>query len=138
MTSQRKNQIKKLLALACILVVLSVCTAQKPETTSKRNEAIAWQLFEHFNRHDWKRMAALYTETADFKDPSFGKTTVQQTRAQTIEKYSQLQQMFPDLRDSVIAVYPSGEHHITIEFIFKGTSARGASFVLPDLQLSKV
>ena len=99
-----KNQRKTLLALACILVGMSACTTQKPETTSKRNEAIARQLFEHFNNHNWKNMAAMYTETADFKDPSFGKNTVKQTRAQIIEKYSQLQQMFPDIRDSIIAL----------------------------------
>ena len=126
-----KNQIKKLLTLVCILVGMSACTAQNPEVANNRNEAIARQLFEHFNNHDWKRMAALYTETAEFKDPSFGKNTVKQTRAQTIEKYSQLQQMFPDLCDSVIAIYPSGEQYITIEFVSKGRSPQGASFMLP-------
>lgn len=37
-----------------------------------KNEVLIKQYFEHFNNHDWKKMSALYTATAEFKDPSLG------------------------------------------------------------------
>ena len=35
-----------------------------------QNEKAIKQYFEYFNSHNWKKMAEMYTETADFKDPS--------------------------------------------------------------------
>lgn len=68
--------------------------------------------FEHFNNHDWKRMAEMYTETADFKDPSLGQGIVKQTRQETIAKYEQLNAIFPNLHDEIVQIYPSGNEYI--------------------------
>ena len=40
------------------------------ETTA--NEKLVKQYFEHFNNHDWTKMANMYIENAVFKDPSLG------------------------------------------------------------------
>ncbi|MCU0427936.1 MAG: nuclear transport factor 2 family protein [Candidatus Kapabacteria bacterium] len=127
-----------LFALAILTIaVLSACSVQKQESkqsntnNTANNEAIARQLFDHFNKHDWQSMAALYTETAEFKDPSFGKETVKQTRLQTVQKYTEMQKGMPDIRDSIVAIYPSGDKHIVVEFISTGTAPNGAKFSLP-------
>jgi ketosteroid isomerase-like protein len=89
------------------------------------------QYFEHFNNHDWKKMAEMYTPTAEFKDPSLGSGLVKQTSAQIVEKYSGLQQAFPDVRDEIVKMYPSGDQHVIVEFVSKGTAPDSTTFELP-------
>jgi ketosteroid isomerase-like protein len=98
---------------------------------STENEKLVKTYFEHFNNHDWKKMAEMYTETADFKDPSLGIRIVKQTQQQTIKKYSELNNVFPDLKDEIKAVYPSGDNHIVVEFISTGTAPDNSKFELP-------
>ena len=100
-------------------------------STGNNPEGVARLLFERFNQHDWEGMAALYTDTAEFKDPSFGKGMVKQTRAETVKKYKELNALFTNFRDSVIGVYPSGDKYVTVEFISKGTAPDGTLFELP-------
>jgi ketosteroid isomerase-like protein len=94
-------------------------------------EAYVTNYFAAFNAHEWDRLAALYAEPAEFLDPSFGTEPVQQTRAQIAGKYAELAKMFPDLRDSVVAVYPSGERNVTVQFVSSGTAPDGSRFTLP-------
>ena len=102
-----------------------------PDVTKNNQENVVRLMFERFNRHDWEGMAALYTDTAEFKDPSFGKGIVKQTRAETVKKYKELNALFTNFRDSVIGVYPSGDNYVTVEFISKGTAPDGTLFELP-------
>jgi hypothetical protein len=64
---------RKILILLTTLSLIS-CTNQSKTTIMKstENEKLIKTYFEHFNNHDWKKMAEMYTETADFKDPSLG------------------------------------------------------------------
>ncbi|WP_162054648.1 nuclear transport factor 2 family protein [Pontibacter pamirensis] len=96
-----------------------------------KNVDLVNQYFAHFNNHDWEKMAEMYTETAAFKDPSLGQGIVMQTREQTIQKYSELSEVFPDLNDRVIQVYPSGDKHVIVEFVSSGTAPDGSEFELP-------
>ncbi|MBY0488194.1 MAG: nuclear transport factor 2 family protein [Flavobacteriaceae bacterium] len=123
---------RKILILLITLSLIS-CTNQSKTTTMKstENEKLIKTYFEHFNNHDWKKMAEMYTETADFKDPSLGIGIVKQTQQQTIKKYSELNNVFPDLKDEVKAVYPSGDNHIVVEFISTGTAPDNSKFELP-------
>lgn len=102
-----------------------------PVTTGSNPEAVVRLMFERFNQHDWEGMAALYTDTAEFKDPSLGKGIVKQTRTETIKKYKELNGFFPDIRDSVVAMYPSGDKVVTVEFISKGKGQDGTVLELP-------
>ena len=95
------------------------------------NEALIKTYFEHFNNHDWEKMAAMYSQNADFKDPTLGKGIVKQTYQQIIDKYSELNTVFPDLKDQVITIYQSGENHIIVEFISSGTAPDHSKFELP-------
>jgi len=94
-------------------------------------DKIIRQYFDHFNNHEWTSMAAMYTDTAEFKDPSMGPSIVKQTKAQIIEKYDQLQHIFPNLHDEIIQTYISGENHIIVEFISTGTAEDSTEFELP-------
>lgn len=105
--------------------------AAVPATIENNQENVVRLMFERFNQHDWEGMAALYTDTAEFRDPSFGKTLVKQTRAETVKKYKELNSFFPDIRDSVVAMYPSGEKYVTVEFISKGKARDGTVLELP-------
>ena len=124
---------RKLLIFLVTVCMFISCNNQnqlKPIDTSK-NEEIVKQYFEYFNSHNWKKMAEMYTETADFKDPSLGKGIVKQTRKQTEDKYAELNKIFPDLHDKVIQIYPSGENHIVVEFISTGTAPDNSKLELP-------
>ena len=89
------------------------------------NEKIVRQYYEHFNKHEWEKMADMYTEVSDFKDPSLGQRIVKQTRQQIIAKYSGLGEIFPDVKDEIVQIYPSGNKHIIVEFISTGTAPDG-------------
>ena len=98
---------------------------------SIRNQDLVQEYFRYFNNHDWEKMADMYTEEAKLKDPSFGIGIVKQTRQQTIQKYAELEEVFPDLHDEVIQIYHSGEQHVIVEFISTGTALDGTAFALP-------
>lgn len=95
------------------------------------NQELVKQYFQHFNNHEWHEMAAMYSETAEFKDPSLGQGIVKQTREQISQKYSELNQVFPDIKDEIIQIYPSGENHVIVEFVSSGTAPDDSKFELP-------
>ena len=125
-----KNILYSILALAIV-----VCSCKNQKNTEKtmastNNEKLVSTYFEHFNNHNFIKMANMYAETADFKDPSLGQGIVKQTRQQTIDKYTELVKIFPDLNDKVIQIYPSGEKNIIVEFISSGTGPDKVKFEL--------
>lgn len=123
---------KKLLTFIFAILFLAACNNPKQKTMAKSdNEKLVQQYFEYFNKHDWTKMANMYSEISDFKDPSLGRGIVKQTRQQIIEKYSELNKIFPDLHDEVIQIYPSGDRHIIVEFISSGTAPDNSKFELP-------
>jgi steroid delta-isomerase-like uncharacterized protein len=103
---------------------------QSQEAT-QQNEALVRKYYELFNAHRWEDMAALYAPSAQFKDPSLGQGIVPQTREQIAKKYSELAGTFPDIKDTVVATYPSGSKHIIVEFVSSGTAPDGSRFELP-------
>jgi len=91
---------------------------------------LAQKMFDAFNHHQWEVMANYYSDSALFLDPAFGKTYLKQSRSQTVEKYTLMQRVFPDIKDDVVAMYPSGDK-VIVEFISTGTLASGDLFQLP-------
>lgn len=99
---------KQIALIFLLFIAITGCNTQKSKTmTNTENEKLILQYFEYFNNHDWAKMAGMYIETVEFKDPSLGLGIVQQTRQQIIAKYAELHQMFPDLNDKVLQIYPS-------------------------------
>lgn len=108
------------------------CNNQNQKNITHENkEKLVKQYFEHFNNHEWTKIANMYAETSEFKDPSLGQGIVKQTRQQIIDKYSELNKVFPDLHDKVIQTYPSGDKHIIVEFVSSGTAPDNSKFELP-------
>ena len=52
-------------------------------------------------------------------------------RAETMKKYTEMASMFPDLKDEVISMYPSGTKHMVVEFVSSGTAPDQSKFQLP-------
>lgn len=134
--THKYHHMKKLIFTLLLCGFIISCTqkettTEKPATTQNPNEALIKQYYAYFNAHEWTKMAEMYADTADFKDPSFGTEVVKQTHQQTAQKYAELNKIFPNLHDEVVATYPSGEKHITVEFISTGTANDGSKFVLP-------
>ncbi|NUM79240.1 nuclear transport factor 2 family protein [bacterium] len=123
---------KNLLIIFFTFVTLISCqnTNEKDRITSE-NEKLVRQCFDYFNKHQWKEMAELYIDTAEFKDPSLGRGIVKQTRQQIVDKYSALNKMFPDIRDDIVQIYHSGEKNIIVEFVSSGTAPDNSKFELP-------
>ena len=117
-----------------LAAVLSLSCTQKTETkknTAAANVQLVESVFEHFNQHDWEGMAQLYMENAEFKDPEYGMEKVTKSRASIVTHYTGLNEMFPDIKDDVIAIYPSGDKHVIVEFVSSGTAPDGTEFKLP-------
>lgn len=98
---------------------------------NKENEQLVKQYFELFNAHEWQKLSELYADNAEFKDPSLGNGIVKQSKNDFVKKYTELNQLFPDLKDQVINIYPSGEKHIIVEFVSTGTAPDLSKFELP-------
>lgn len=123
---------KKIILLIIGTSLAISCTNQKNQNMNTTdNEKLVKTYFDHFNKHEWEKLANMYVENCEFKDPSLGKGIVKQTRKEIVEKYSELNQIFPDLHDKVLQIYPSGEHHIIVEFVSSGTAADNSKFELP-------
>lgn len=111
--------------------LLISCNHSKPiKMETSNNEKVIHQYFDLFNKHDWKKMADMYIDNAEFKDPSLGVGIVKQTKQQIIDKYSELNMLFPDLKDKIIQMYPSGDNHIIVEFVSTGTAVDNSKFEL--------
>lgn len=126
-----------------ILIVILGLSCQSPQNNSKDDETTAnqktiEQYFKYFNTHDWTALAKMYVDSAEFKDPSFGKEIVKQSYTQIIEKYTQLHNMFPDIHDQVICIYPSNKNHMVVEFVSSGTGLDQQKFELPICTIFKI
>ncbi|MFT3822323.1 MAG: nuclear transport factor 2 family protein [Chitinophagaceae bacterium] len=121
--------------IAALLLSLAACNSQPavPVNTDDGSAAsiqVAQNMFAAFNRHDWKAMAGYYSNPASFLDPSYGKSFVTQSRDSVIAKYTGLQQMLPDVKDSIISIFARG-NKVSVEFISSGTLPDGQKFTLP-------
>lgn len=122
---------KTVILLITILAITACNNANDQIMKTTENEDLVRQYFEHFNNHEWEKMADMYAEISEFKDPSLGQGIIKQTRQQIIDKYSSLNEIFPDLKDEIVQTYPSGDKHIIVEFISSGTAPDGSEFELP-------
>nr|WP_236676173.1 nuclear transport factor 2 family protein [Chryseolinea lacunae] len=117
-----------------MLVALVATACATTDASHEQYEALTRKMFDAFNRHDWKVMSECYSDSASFLDPSFGKKYVRQRRSDIAEKYAGMQQMFPDLHDSVEAVHVSG-HTAVVQFVATGSSGDSVLFRLPIISV---
>jgi ketosteroid isomerase-like protein len=99
--------------------------------TMDRKELTVKKYFEHFNNHEWQKMADMYADDAEFKDPAMGTGIVTMTKQEIVAKYSGLGEIFPDIKNSVIETYLSGDKNIIVEFMTVGTAPDDSKLELP-------
>ncbi|NJM24870.1 MAG: nuclear transport factor 2 family protein [Bacteroidia bacterium] len=107
--------------LLTIGLVVCACTARS------NNTATAQKIFDAFNAHDWERMMSFYDDDARFEDPAYKQAVTPQ---QVARHHADLEQMFPDIKDSVVHMYGFG-NVVVVEFISTGTASDGQAFSLP-------
>lgn len=122
---------RTLFAILTISLATSCTKNNNITEQADKNQQIVKQYFEHFNNHEWQKMAEMYVEKAEFKDPSLGKGIVKMTRAEMVTKYSELNGIFSDLHDSITQTYVSGKKNIIVEFVSTGTAPDNSKFELP-------
>ena len=101
----------KLFIIVLIITLISCNNKNKNAMLNQSetiNEKIVKQYFVHFNNHEWQKMAELYADTVEMKDPTMGIQVVNFNQSDIINKYSELHQMIPDVKDSIVK-YPSHE-----------------------------
>ena len=131
---------KKIFLFLVVVIGLSACandktsstnTATKRENISNKNIELVNQYFEYLNKHDWEKMTEMYSNVADFKDPSLGNGIVKQTRLATSAKYQELVMEFPDLKREVLKKTVSDENTVVVDLIATGTAKDGTKMKLP-------
>lgn len=121
----------KVLVLGLLVWLAFACQPDAAKTAMPENETIARKVYERFNAHDWEGMAALYSDSTEFKDPSFGVKAVTQSRQQIVEKYAAMHKETPDIHDQITGVYPSGDKRVIVEFVSSGSMPDGNKWELP-------
>lgn len=107
---------------------------RKRDSISK-NVELAKSVFRYFNEHNWVKMASLYADPTEFRDPSFGIEAVIQSREKIIDKYMKLNKIAPDIKDEISTIYTSGENYVIVEFISSGTASDGSKWSLPIVSI---
>jgi hypothetical protein len=103
-----------------------------------KKEMTVKQYFEHFNNHEWQKMADMYVDEAEFKDPSVGIESFTMTKSEIVAKYSELGEIFPDLKNNVIETYLSGDKNIIVEFVTRLTIQKWNCLSAQFLQLRMI
>lgn len=120
----------KNLLFSLIVVVSMACQNEKSADNTAANKAIIETYYTHFNKHDWQKMAEMYADTAEMKDPAYGNKVVKMTPAEIQKKYEELNKTIPDVKDSVVSMYHSGDN-VIVEFVSTGTAPDNSKFELP-------
>ncbi|WP_248876511.1 nuclear transport factor 2 family protein [Epilithonimonas zeae] len=121
----------QILITALFISVMTIACNNCDSKDNSTNEQFVKKYFQLFNQHQWKALSELYVENAEFKDPSFGTRIVKQSRQEFVRKYSELNQMFPDLKDEIKTIYVSGNNNVIVEFVSTGTAPDNSKFKLP-------
>jgi ketosteroid isomerase-like protein len=131
----KPNHMTSFRYIGLFILSLAACnsnpsTPKPTEFAMTNNQSIIDQYFAHFNAHDWQKMADMYIDTPEMKDPAYGTQNVRMTKEDIIKKYAELEAMIPDVKDRVVQMYHSGNFTI-VEFESSGTAPDGSPFVLP-------
>ncbi len=112
--------------------ILASChiKVQQASTTESLNKRLIENYYQIFNTHNWQKMAALYVETPELKDPVYGTKAVKMTQAEIVKKYTELQHLIPDVHDEIVTLYEAGDN-VIVEFVSTGTMPDQTKFELP-------
>jgi predicted SnoaL-like aldol condensation-catalyzing enzyme len=128
--------------LIVLMFALFSCNNSEIKTQQKTaepsaNKAIIEEYFNHFNNHQWQKMAEMYIDQPEMKDPAYGTKNVTMSKSDIVKKYTELNQMIPDVHDKVLKMYFSGDY-VIVEFESSGTAPDGSKFILPICTIIEV
>lgn len=129
---------KIILIIGISIFGISCSEKNQDEKNVDSNKKIILEMFDAFNNHDWEKMASYYSDSAIFKDPSFGNESIVQSKTEIIEKYRELEKMFPDVKDSLINIYNAEANHVIVEFISNGSMTDNSKWYLPIATIFKI
>lgn len=124
-------KVLKIVGSLSILFWMMISCSDSPKKIQDVNVKLVENYFKLFNEHQWSQLSEMYVENAEYKDPSFGTEIIKQTKKDFVKKYTELNQIFPDLQDKVVNIYPSGDKNIIVEFVSTGTAPDQSKFELP-------
>ncbi len=113
-----------------LLFLLSLSSLFACQAKTDQNKILIENYYKQFNEHNWEAMAELYVDSAEMKDPSIGIENIKMSKADIVAKYTELEKMIPDVRDSIINTYSMG-NNVVVEFVSTGTAPDGTTFKLP-------
>ncbi len=124
-------KVLKIVGSLSILFWMMISCSDSHKKIQDENVKLVENYFKLFNEHKWSQLSEMYVENAKYKDPSFGTGIIKQTKKDFVKKYTELNQIFPDLQDKVVNIYPSGDKNIIVEFFSTGTAPDQSKFELP-------
>lgn len=120
--------------LLILIATIAISCGQKKNNANEiaiENIKVVEGMYQSFNEHKWVEMAAFYSDTAEFKDPSFGVNAIVQTQKEIANKYIELNAMLPDIHDEIVNIYTAGDKNVIVEFVSTGTIPDGNKMILP-------
>jgi ketosteroid isomerase-like protein len=113
---------------------VAFCILAGCNPANEKNEAynieLVQKMYTAFNNHDWQKMSLCYADSAYFLDPSLGTLYLQNSRSNIVNKYKELEKLFPDIHDEVITIQAKGDK-VFVEFIATGNSGDSINLRLP-------
>lgn len=123
---------KKIILIIASLIIFSCTNGNNNfEEVNKQNEQIVKQYFDYFNNHQWQKLANMYSDNAEFKDPAVGNKAFPMNHTEFTEKYTLLNSTFPNIKANVVKTYFSGDKYVIVEFLTTGTAPDNSSLELP-------
>lgn len=96
----------------------------------QQNIELTQKMFSAFNAHNWQAMAMCYDVDAQYLDPTYGQNFVSKTHSEIVAKYFEMQQMFPDIKDSIVEMQ-AVKNQVVVQFVSSGSSGDSIQFRLP-------
>jgi len=110
--------------------LLVISTLFSCDKTEQQNIVLTQKMFAAFNAHNWKEMASCYAVDAQYLDPTYGQNFVSKTHPEIVAKYFEMQQMFPDIKDSIVEMQ-AVKNQVIVQFVSSGSSGDSIHFRLP-------
>jgi ketosteroid isomerase-like protein len=110
--------------------VLLIAVITSCNDIEQQNLEITKKMFAAFNAHNWQEMASCYSADAQYLDPAYGQNFVSRTHLEIVAKYFEMQQMFPNIKDSIVEMQ-AVNNHVVVQFVSSGSSGDSIQFKLP-------
>ncbi len=110
--------------------VLLIAVITSCNDIEQQNLEITKKMFAAFNAHSWQEMASCYSADAQYLDPAYGQNFVSKTHQEVVAKYFEMQQMFPNIKDSIVEMQ-AVNGQVVVQFVSSGSSGDSINFKLP-------